>query len=272
MKNRMILIVFCALLMLMVSFSGCSDDSDGSDDDIGDDDIIIDDDIFDDDIDDDVGDDDIVTDDDDAEPEIKNIVIVSYMLYHQDGGENTYVYGEIINKESFPLEDIELEITLYDSTHKKVRTETVYGNGVGLIGGGAITISNQKVPFLLETGDKDGTITSADVEFVSAYKAEESPYRYIKILSQDDSYDILFGEYSIDGEVENTGTEAMDWVNVIATYYDSNGEVIGASYCNTDPLDIGAGQKADYNIIAYDSEMDTSAIEKYVLSTYTDTW
>jgi len=51
------------------------------------------------------------------------------------------------------------------------------------------------------------------------------------------------------GEVKNFGSTCADFVRVIATFYDSQGRVIGSDFTYADPSRLEPGQAAPFNIL-----------------------
>lgn len=50
------------------------------------------------------------------------------------------------------------------------------------------------------------------------------------------------------GEVENNGTEPVEFVQVTANFYDGNGGIVGTESTYSDPSDLGPGMKAPFKI------------------------
>jgi hypothetical protein len=64
-----------------------------------------------------------------------------------------------------------------------------------------------------------------------------------------------FGWYEIVGEVVNGGSEATEYVKVVATFYDEAGRVIDIDFTYTDPSDLTAGQSAPFEITVSDEDI-----------------
>jgi hypothetical protein len=64
-----------------------------------------------------------------------------------------------------------------------------------------------------------------------------------------------FGWYEIVGEVVNGGSEATQYVKVVATFYDETARVIGTDFTYTDPSDLAAGQSAPFEITVTDEDI-----------------
>jgi hypothetical protein len=51
------------------------------------------------------------------------------------------------------------------------------------------------------------------------------------------------------GEVENNGTEPVEYVKVAVTFYDDNGNVVGTGNTYADPSDLAPGMKSPFKIL-----------------------
>lgn len=54
----------------------------------------------------------------------------------------------------------------------------------------------------------------------------------------------------INGEIQNNGSESIDFVKVTATFYDATGSVIGSDFTYTDPDTLEPGQSAPFKLTA----------------------
>ena len=75
-----------------------------------------------------------------------------------------------------------------------------------------------------------------------------------------------FGWYEIVGEVVNGGSDATEYVQVVATFYDEAGRVIDTDFTFTDPSDLSAGQSAPFEITVTDEDISDD-IESVKLAT-----
>jgi len=50
--------------------------------------------------------------------------------------------------------------------------------------------------------------------------------------------------FHIVGEVQNTGTEAAEFVQIVASFYNENGQFVGTSFTYTTPNTVSPGTKA----------------------------
>ena len=49
-------------------------------------------------------------------------------------------------------------------------------------------------------------------------------------------------------EVQNTGTVSAEYVEIVASFYDGNGQFVGTSFTYTNPTTVSPGMKAPFDI------------------------
>jgi len=54
----------------------------------------------------------------------------------------------------------------------------------------------------------------------------------------------------IDGEIQNNGTESLDFVRVTATFYDETNSILGSDFTYTEPNTLEPGQTAPFKLSA----------------------
>lgn len=79
----------------------------------------------------------------------------------------------------------------------------------------------------------------------------------VVILSHSSFIDI-FGYYDVVGEVKNVGDQPVEWVTVTATFYDSEGQVVGTNSAYTYLEVLLPGRKSPFKIV----ETESAVIEK----------
>ena len=72
---------------------------------------------------------------------------------------------------------------------------------------------------------------------------------------------------SVVGEVQNNTPANAQFVQVIGTFYDNNNQVVGTQFTYTNPSDIGAGQKAPFELILTSASIPVSQVDRYNLIT-----
>lgn len=74
----------------------------------------------------------------------------------------------------------------------------------------------------------------------------------VVILSKSD-YTGEYEDYHIVGEVQNQTSTEVDYVEIIATFYNASNVVVGTENTYANPYTLAPGQKAPFDIIAYSS-------------------
>jgi hypothetical protein len=85
----------------------------------------------------------------------------------------------------------------------------------------------------------------------------------LQILSHN-SYTDSVGFMHVVGEVQNNSPTAATFVKVTGTFYNNN-QVVGTQFTYTTPSDIGAGQKAPFDLILTSASVPISHIDHYNL-------
>jgi hypothetical protein len=93
----------------------------------------------------------------------------------------------------------------------------------------------------------------------------EEPSGTVSIISNS-SYTDSSGALHIDGEVYNdVALITAKEVQVIATFYDTNGKVVGSARALTDPEDLPSGENATFNILLTSASIPIADIDHYDL-------
>jgi len=91
-----------------------------------------------------------------------------------------------------------------------------------------------------------------------------SPNGSLKILSQTHYIDSV-DAYHVVGEVENNSSKTASYVEIIGTFYDANGTVVGTSFTFTEPHDLASGAKAPFDLILISASVPINQIKHYSL-------
>ncbi|MDW0163809.1 MAG: FxLYD domain-containing protein [Nitrososphaeraceae archaeon] len=94
----------------------------------------------------------------------------------------------------------------------------------------------------------------------------ESNPNGLQILSHNSFTDSV-GYLHVVGEVQNNTPANAQFVQVIGTFYDNNNQVVGTQFTYTNPSDIGAGQKAPFELILTSASIPVSQVDRYNLIT-----
>jgi hypothetical protein len=127
------------------------------------------------------------------------------------------------------------------------------------------------LPFLHSISAQDqGQKTLVDVlgkvqENIQIAQQFEEPSGTVSIISNS-SYTDSSGALHIDGEVYNDmALITAKEVQVIATFYDTNGKVVGSARALTDPEDLPSGENATFNILLTSASIPIADIDHYDL-------
>lgn len=102
-------------------------------------------------------------------------------------------------------------------------------------------------------------------EYVQIAQQSEEPSGTVSIISNS-SYTDSSGALHIDGEVYNdVALITAKEVQVIATFYDTNGKVVGSARALTDPEDLPSGENATFNILLTSASIPIADIDHYSL-------
>jgi hypothetical protein len=102
-------------------------------------------------------------------------------------------------------------------------------------------------------------------EYVQIAQQSEEPSGTVRIISNS-SYIDSSGSLHIDGEVYNDiALKTAKEVQVIATFYDTNGKVVGSIGAATNPEDLPPEENATFNILLTSASIPITDIDHYDL-------
>jgi hypothetical protein len=152
-----------------------------------------------------------------------------------------YIVGEIQNTLPQNLEYVKIVATYYDDNKEVLGTSFTYTDL-------DIIKSGQKSPFELSNYPDKFVPSSYKVQ--ASYRITSSePYTGLSINSHRSNADGSY--YKVVGEVENNGDRTVDYVKLVATFYDDNDEVIGTSFTYTDLDTIAPGGTSPFELTTY---------------------
>jgi hypothetical protein len=85
------------------------------------------------------------------------------------------------------------------------------------------------------------------------------------ILSQS-AYTDSIGTVHIVGEVINQSPVTAKFVQITATFYDANNQVVGTDFTFTQPSDLAPGQRAPFDILVLSGGIPMNQVRNYALS------
>jgi DNA-binding beta-propeller fold protein YncE len=92
---------------------------------------------------------------------------------------------------------------------------------------------------------------------------ESEPDDPVYVVSHSTKKDKIFEDttYDMVGEIKNKSEEEVTFVQIIGTFYDDNGIVIGTNYAYTEPTDIKPGRTAPYTLsVGFGDSIDVNDI------------
>lgn len=106
-----------------------------------------------------------------------------------------------------------------------------------------------------ETEDGDSTVS-----------IDPSSSDSLSVLSHRISTDEILDEptMNIDGEIQNTGMESLDFVRVTATFYDATSSILGSDFTYTEPYTLEPGQTAPFELtVGFGDNLPVDEISAY---------
>jgi hypothetical protein len=162
---------------------------------------------------------------------------------YRDGSGYLHIVGEVQNQGTGNIEYVKVVATYYDQQHNVVGTDYSYSEL-------DILVPGQKAPFDIGSyPDELQSVASYRVQ-ASCLTTTDEPYQGLNILSHAPRTD-SYGYYKIVGEVRNTGGATVEYIKLVATYYDSAGNVMGTDFTYTELDQLGAGQTSPFEVSSY---------------------
>jgi len=150
---------------------------------------------------------------------------------------------------------VKVNAKLYDASDTLIGTESSY---IDL----DIIMPGEKSPFsILVTNSIP--IDHYKLKIIDYDITTEQPYRNLQILSYSDSIDVL-GWMHVVGEVKNNGSETVEYVMILATFYDSDGKVVVTEWTFTEEDEIAPGETGTFELLMIYSDL-VPQIDHYTL-------
>jgi hypothetical protein len=99
---------------------------------------------------------------------------------------------------------------------------------------------------------------------IPSFPAPGFNYQSPVLVSQSSYYDNI-GSLHIVGEVINQSPVTARFVEIIATFYNANNQVIGTDFAFTEPTDLVPGQRAPFDILVPEGSMPMYQLSYYGL-------
>jgi serine/threonine-protein kinase len=144
-----------------------------------------------------------------------------------------WFFGEVRNEGAEPRERVAVRINLLDHNGKEVGSKVGYAERSYLA-------PDEVSPFSVLFSDNDGPIPEFESYAVEVRSAElsSSPGFYLRTLALEDVRTAIgsFGSQVVSGKLRNSGKEPVAFPQVIITFYDADGKVVGTqnTFAETD--------------------------------------
>ena len=194
-----------------------------------------------------------------VQPAFADVFIHNDQQYIGDDG-SLHIVGEIENNSNLPLNQIMITAKLLDES----------GFQIGQVNGAPI--NNVVMPGM--NGAFDIIITGPDSQITSGYNLEidykitEPKNQVIEIISSDLKQDNQ-GNLVITGTLENKGEITANMINVVATMYDRNGNVVTISSVQMQPDFLRSGDTNFFIIPIHEKSQSIHAVD-YILTAESD--
>jgi len=187
-----------------------------------------------------------------------NVVAMSDSSFISELSGYYCIYGEVQNIGDTAVQSVTITATYYDSNDNILTTDY----GVSVLD---VLLPNAKSAFGIIL------LNEADVEQIDHYTLNVTYTDFTYTIEQalniksHSSYISSSNRIHITGEITNNGNEASPWTQLFATFYDSNGEVVGNDMTVLEPHDIPAGTTQSFDMEYTDDEI-TPRVASYRLT------
>ena len=149
------------------------------------------------------------------------------------------VVGEVRNASSAPIEGVQVAVSLTDKAGHAIGDQF----GFALL---KILPAGAKAPFSIPYtgGTHDVSKVSATVK---ADPSVQMQYTTVQVASR--AGQPLGSDYEVTGTVSNSSSTPVTFANVVATFYDKGGNVVGAAHDVSDGSTIPPGGTASFTIV-----------------------
>jgi hypothetical protein len=149
------------------------------------------------------------------------------------------VVGEVRNASNAPIEGVQVAVSLTDKAGHAIGDQF----GFALL---KILPAGAKAPFSIPYtgGTHDVGKVSATV---TADPSVQMPYTTVQVASK--TGQPLGSDYEVTGTVSNSSSTPVTFANVVATFYDKSGNVVGAAHDVSSGSTIPPGGTASFSIV-----------------------
>ena len=171
-----------------------------------------------------------------------------------------HIVGEIVNYTDKPISQIEISATTFSSTNSKISTINSNTPSHTIMPG-------MKAGFDILFPEKDPSFVSY-YELNFNYKIASAKNQVIEITSSEISRDSL-DNLAIIGTITNQGEITANMINVVATLYDRDGNVVTVSKTQTQPDFLKPGDENFFLMPIFDKKQALNVVD-YTISAESD--
>ena len=177
-----------------------------------------------------------------------------------DDNNLLHIVGEIVNYTDKPISQIEISATTFSSTNSKITTINSNTPSHTIMPG-------MKAGFDILFSEKDPSLVSY-YELNFNYKIASAKNQVIEITSSEISRDSL-DNLAIVGTVTNQGEITANMINVVATLYDRDGNVVTVSKTQTQPDFLKPGDENFFLVPVFDKKQASNVVD-YTITAESD--
>ena len=187
-------------------------------------------------------------------------VVIENDQKYIDDDNLLHIVGEIVNYTDKPISQIEISATTFSSTDSKITTINSNTPSHTIMPG-------MKTGFDILFSEKDPSLVSY-YELNFNYKIASAKNQVIEITSSEISRDSL-DNLAIVGTVTNQGEITANMINVVATLYDRDGNVVTVSKTQTQPDFLKPGDENFFLVPVFDKKQASNVVD-YTITAESD--
>ena len=187
-------------------------------------------------------------------------VVIENDQKYIDDDNLLHIVGEIVNYTDKPISQIEISATTFSSTDSKITTINSNTPSHTIMPG-------MKAGFDILFSEKDPSLVSY-YELNFNYKIASAKNQVIEITSSEISRDSL-DNLAIVGTVTNQGEITANMINVVATLYDRDGNVVTVSKTQTQPDFLKPGDENFFLVPVFDKKQASNVVD-YTITAESD--
>ena len=187
-------------------------------------------------------------------------VVIENDQKYIDDDNLLHIVGEIVNYTDKPISQIEISATIFSSTDSKITTINSNTPSHTIMPG-------MKAGFDILFSEKDPSLVSY-YELNFNYKIASAKNQVIEITSSEISRDSL-DNLAIVGTVTNQGEITANMINVVATLYDRDGNVVTVSKTQTQPDFLKPGDENFFLVPVFDKKQASNVVD-YTITAESD--